>query len=156
MNYAKQEILKVFIEEPVQASFATVSKDGKPCVRYVMINIDRKDMSMRFSTFVNSPKVVQIANQPEVSLTCCGTDPESSQKIYLQIKGKASFSTEADERALVWHSSTEKIFQNMDNPNFGVIKIAPYRIEVTLEGDKGYETLVWENLLETGCCCCNS
>jgi len=153
MNYAKQEILKVFIEEPVQASFATVSKDGKPCVRYVMINIDRKDMSMRFSTFVNSPKVVQIANQPEVSLTCCGTDPESSQKIYLQIKGKASFSTEADERALVWHSSTEKIFQKMDNPNFGVIKIVPYKIEVTLQGDKGHETLVWKNIPETGYCC---
>lgn len=145
MKDIKQEILKVFSNQPTLASFATVAEDGKPWARYVMITIDKNDMSMRFSTFVNSRKVIHIAKQPEVCLTCNSADLGSSQKTYLQIPGKAIFSTEKSERKTVWNKELEGYFKGIDDPNFGVIKINPYRIEVSLLNKEMCETLIWEN-----------
>ena len=144
MQEIKQKILKVFSGKPALASFATITEDdGKPWVRYVMSIIDGKDMSIRFATFVNARKVEQIAKQPEVHLTCGVNSASEMPEAYLQIQGKASFSIEKAEREMVWNDELKNIFKGIDDPNFGVIKVDPYRIEVCLSGNI-HENLVWE------------
>jgi general stress protein 26 len=144
MQDIKREILKIFSGKPVLASFATITEDGKPWVRYVSSVIDENDMSIRFATLINARKVQQIAKQPEVHLTCGVNNAIDVPEAYLQIQGKASFSTEKTERGMVWNDELKNIFKGIDDPNFGVIKVDPYRIEVCLFDNNTHKTLIWE------------
>lgn len=122
------------------ASFATVTEDGKPWVRYVMIN-GTEDLTIRFATFVSARKVEQVQKDPEVHLTCGVTDPRKMVP-YLQIQGKARMTTEEAERHVFWFDMLSEIFKGPDDPNYGVIIIEPYRIEYCTPGS--FEPEVWE------------
>lgn len=144
MRNVKQKVFEVFSGKPVLAGLATTTADGNPWVRYVTIVMDENDMSIRFATFINARKVQQILRQPEVHLTCGATDNDAIPEAYLQIQGKASFLTEKTEREMIWNDELKKIFNGIDDPNFGVIKVEPYRIEIYLADTNTDETLVWE------------
>jgi general stress protein 26 len=121
------------------ACFASVTEDGKPWVRYVMIK-GAKDLTIRFATCVNARKVTQIAKNPEVHITCGVTDPKVMAP-YLQIQGKARMTTDEAERHGFWFDMLSEIFEGRDDPNYGVIIVEPYRIEYCKPGS--FEPQVW-------------
>jgi len=86
-------------------------------------------------------KVKQIAQNAEVHLTCGVTDPTKIAP-YLQIQGRARFSTEEAERHGFWSEMLEPIFSGPDDPNYGVVIVTPYRIECCSPGK--HEPEVWE------------
>jgi general stress protein 26 len=86
------------------------------------------NMNIRFATFLNSRKVEQIKENPEVHL-CCGVADMQNWQNYLQIQGKATLSTDPKEKQALWNPELEQIFSGSDDPNYGVIIIEPYRIE---------------------------
>jgi general stress protein 26 len=138
MTDLKQQILGILT--PLQLStVATLTEEGKPWVRYVMTT-GAADLSVRFATFAQARKVGQISANPEVHLTCGVTDP-AVMKPYLQVQGRARFSTEAGERHAFWNETLAPYFSGPDDPNYGVVVVVPYRIELCTPGSMTPE--VW-------------
>jgi len=130
MSTVKEQIAEIIT--PLQlASVATIA-DGKPWVRYVMTT-GGNDLSVRFATFAGSRKVAQIAANPEVHVTLGVKDP-ANMTPYLQIQGQARFSTEAAERHGFWSEMLANYFSGPDDPNYGVVVVTPYRIELAKAG----------------------
>ena len=139
MSDLAQRIFTI-IKEPYLASFATITEDGKPWVRYVTPHAS-EDLTIRFSTFIGSRKVAQIKKNPEVHLTCGVTDPATAQT-YLQIQGKAELSTDKAEREAFWNDYLKRYFKGPDDPNYGIIIVKPYRIELYTMGN--FKPEVWK------------
>ena len=127
----QQRILEI-VRRHHLACLATITPEGKPWVRYVVCEA-RDDLSIRFATFTRSRKVEQIQNNPEVHLTCGATAP-ADMKPYLQIQGRAEVHTDQAERHGFWKDSLKHYFQSPDDPNYGVVVIRPYRIELCTPG----------------------
>lgn len=138
MSDVQQRIIEI-LRQPQLASLATITQEGKPWVRYVFCE-GREDMTIRFASFTSSRKVAQIRNDPEVHLTCGATAP-SDIKPYLQIQGHAEFSIDTAERHGFWKDSLKNYFQGPDDPNYGVVVVKPYRIELCSPGS--FEPEVW-------------
>lgn len=138
MSDIQQKIIEI-IRQPRLACLATITREGKPWVRYVFC-VGSEDMTIRFATFANSRKVAQIGNNPEVHLTCGVTGP-ADMKPYLQIQGQAEFISKPAERHGFWKESFNSYFQGPDDPNYGVVVIKPYRIELCSPGSP--EPEVW-------------
>ncbi len=138
MSDLRERILAI-IRQPVLAGFATITEDGKPWVRYVM-TVANDDMDIRFASFASARKVAQIRNNPEVHLTCGVTDL-TKMAPYLQIQGRARFTSDEAERHGFWNDMLKPIFSGPDDPNYGVIVITPYRIEYCSPGK--FEPEVW-------------
>lgn len=109
------------------ANLATITAEGLPWTRYVMIAGDN-DLTLRCATFLSARKVVQIRQNPEVHLTCGVMNP-MEMKPYYQIQGRAEVVVEASEKEAFWNPSLESIFSGPDDPNYAVAVIRPYRIE---------------------------
>ena len=139
MSNLAQRILTI-IKEPHLASFATIAEESKPWVRYVTCHAS-EDLTIRFSTFTGSRKVVQIKKNPEVHLTCGVTDLATAQT-YLQIQGKAELSTDKAEREAFWTDYLTRYFKGPDDPNYGIIIVKPYRIELYTMGN--FKPEVWK------------
>lgn len=139
MSELKQKIMDVAGKMQL-AGMATVTEDGKPWVRYVMIVTD-DNLTMRCATFAGSRKVKQIAANPEVHITCGITDPAVAAP-YIQVQGRARFVTDEDERHGLWNEMLGNIFKGPDDPNYGVVIVEPYRIEYCTPGKM--EPEVWE------------
>ena len=139
MGNLAQRILTI-IKEPHLASFATIAEESKPWVRYVTCHAS-EDLTIRFSTFTGSRKVVQIKKNPEVHLTCGVTDLATAQT-YLQIQGKAELSTDKAEREAFWNDYLTRYFKGPDDPNYGIIIVKPYRIELCTMGN--FKPEVWK------------
>ena len=139
MNNIRQQILAI-TQRAHLASLATFSGDGKPWVRYVIPRVE-DDLTIRIATRANSRKVSQIRKNPEVHLTCGVSDPRNVDT-FLQIQGRARFTTDRGERESFWDPHLENIFEGPNDPEYGVILITPYRIEVWKEGIS--EPDVWE------------
>jgi len=121
-------------------SLATITEDGKPWVRYVMMAGD-EDLTMKFTTSMKSRKVAHIKSDAEVHVTCGVTDMEKARN-YLQIQGKAKISRDKALRHKMWQDFHKKFFSSPDDPNFCVGMVKPYRIELfTMFGPKPE---VWE------------
>jgi general stress protein 26 len=131
MSDLKSRILAI-ISVPQLSGFATISAEGKPWVRYV-VAVGAEDLTIRFASFAGSRKLQQIAVNPEVHLTCGVSDPRV-MKPYLQVQGRARFSTERDERHRFWNDMLKPIFSGPDDPNYGIVIIIPYRIEYCVPG----------------------
>lgn len=138
MPNLKDRILDV-VKAPFLASFATTTKDGKPWVRYVMVEASG-DLTFRCSSLVNARKVAQIESNPEVHLTC-GISLPTDMGPYLQIQGRAEFRTDSEARHAFWSDRLSAVFQGPDNPNYGVVVVHAYRIELW---HVGVEPEFWE------------
>lgn len=139
MSQLKEKILSI-ISQPQLLGFATITEDGKPWVRYVM-SFGSEDMTIRFASFVGARKVKQIAQNPEVHITCGATDP-TKRVPYLQIQGQARFTTEKEERYGLWNDVLKLIFSGPDDPKYGIVIVTPYRIEYCVPGK--FVPEVWE------------
>jgi general stress protein 26 len=139
MSDLAQRILTI-IKEPHLASFATTAEESKPWVRYVTCQAS-EDLTIRFSTFIGSRKVAQLKKNPEVHLTCGVTDLATAQT-YLQIQGKAELSTDKAEREAFWNDYLTRYFKGPDDPNYGIIIVKPYRIELYTMGN--FKPEVWK------------
>jgi general stress protein 26 len=128
--------------EPTLAALATKTEDGKPWVRYVMALADQ-ELGIRIATFLNSRKVAQIKADPEVHLTL-GVASLETARSYLQVQGRAEILTEAAERQGMWGEELAQYFSGPDDPNYCVIKVAPYRIEYNDMASGSMEPQVWE------------
>lgn len=138
MPNLKERILDV-VKAPSLSGFATTTKDGKPWVRYVMAEAS-DDLTFRFSSFSDARKVEQIKSNPEVHLTCGIKDP-THMGPYLQIQGRASFTTDREARHAFWTERLRLLFSGPDDPKFGVVTVQAYRIELCYVGQ---ESEVWE------------
>lgn len=138
MTDIKDRILQVF-KGPRLAGLATIAEDGMPWVRYVMTEAS-DDLTFRCSSFVRARKIAQIASHPEVHLTC-GIDDPTKMDPYLQIQGRATFSTDRKDRHSFWSDRLSRVFKGPDDPNYGVVIVSAYRIEFCVVGSKPE---VWE------------
>jgi general stress protein 26 len=138
MPNLKERILEV-VKAPCLAAFATTTLDGKPWVRYVVTEAS-DDLTFRFSSFTNARKVAQIESNPEVHLTCGIPDP-TVMGPYLQIQGRAEFTTDREARHAFWSDRLRILWEGPDDPNFGVVVVTAYRIEFC---HVGLESEVWE------------
>lgn len=139
MSDLKNRILAI-LRQPQLAGLATITQDGKPWVRYVMIATS-PDLTIRCATFISARKVQQIANNPEVHLTCGVTDPKKMAP-YLQIQGRATLNTSRQARHGLWTDMLSPIFDGPDDPKYAVIEIKPYYVECWTPGT--HEPEVWK------------
>jgi len=128
------------MSQPTLASFATLTEDGKPWVRYVTPWADQ-NLVIRFATFAGSRKAAQVKKNPEVHLTLGVTDPTTAQS-YIQVQGKAQIKTDEKSRQAVWFDQLKTYFSGPDDPNLAVVEITPYHIEYMSMGSMQPE--VWE------------
>ena len=126
------------INEAGFASLATITEDGKPWVRFVSPHAS-EDMTLRFSTFANSRKVRQIAKHSEVHLTMAVGS--AGTMTYLQIQGIARVTDDLAELTAYWKPEMAEYFQGPDDPQYRVVIIEPYRVELNLP-DR-VQPLVW-------------
>lgn len=138
MSSAQQRILDILLQ-PQLGCLATITSEGKPWVRYVFC-VGSSDMTVRFASFKDSRKVAQLRSNPEVHLTC-GVATPAEMKPYLQIQGRAEFLIDTAERHYFWKESLNSYFNGPDDPNYGVVVITPYRIELCTPGSN--EPEVW-------------
>lgn len=127
MSDLKNRIFGVVSQRRV-AGLATVTEDGKPWVRYVVPQADR-DLTITFSTFLDSRKVAQVRKNPEVHLTTGVASLETARQ-YVQIQGLAGIVTEKEALRAYWHDHLKVYFSGPDDPNYCLIEIRPYRIEL--------------------------
>jgi len=135
----KQKIWEV-LGQPQLASLATVTSDGAPWSRYVMV-IGDKDLVLRLATSAKSRKVGQIEANPLVHLNV-GVASLESADCYLQVAGRAAVKTDEATRRAMWSDNLKAYFSGEDDPNYCVIEIVPSRIEVWTMISK--EPDVWE------------
>jgi general stress protein 26 len=112
---------------PTLCALATVTEDGKPWVRYMILSADQH-LTMWGATFAGFRKVAQIRRNPEVHLTTGAKDLETAQS-YLQIQARAEILTDAETKKAFWNDYLKNIFSGPDDPNYVVLRITPYRIE---------------------------
>jgi general stress protein 26 len=106
---------------------ATITEDGKPRVRYVGGKAGT-DLTLHFSTYLDSAKVSQIARNPNVHVTL-GADNILS-RTWLQVDGVARVSTAASEREAFWFEGLGAYFTGPDDPRYCIVIIEPRRIEL--------------------------
>lgn len=120
---------KIFekMKEHTLASLATITEDGKPWTRYVVVKGDDQ-LNIWLAIFLNSRKALQIAKNPEVHLTLGVTDPQKAVS-WLQVQGRAELLQDAATKNAVWYDLLSSIFRGPDDPNYVVCRVKPYRIE---------------------------
>jgi general stress protein 26 len=128
------------IKEPQLMSVATITEEGNPWVRYV-VGFGNEDLSIRFVTSLQTRKVAHIKANPEVHMVCGAKTLESTEN-YLQIAGKAEITTDEQERQRLWNDNLKAYFSGPDDPNYCVVIVKPYRIE--LMGMTEMVPQVWE------------
>lgn len=141
MSDLKQRILDI-LRVPQLTACATVTSEGKPWVRYV-VTVSDDDMTIRFATMLESRKVQQLKNNPEIHLTC-GVNSLEEMNPYLQIQGRAEISTDHKERHGFWNDMLKSVFDGPDDPRYCVIIVEPYRIEYCSQGP--FEPDVWSKV----------
>lgn len=109
-------------------------------MRYVFCE-GQEDMTIRLATFAYSRKVAQIKENPEVHITCGVSEPADMQP-YVQIQGRAEFTTARTERHGFWKDTLKNYFNGPDDHNYGIVVVTPYRIELCTPGSLTPE--VWE------------
>ncbi len=126
MSDVKAKVLELF-KFPTLVGLATIY-DSKPWVRYVMATADDQ-MIFRIATSGQSRKVAQIKNNPEVHMTG-GIASLETAKHYAQIQGQASIVTDNKEKAAFWTKELSAYFSGPEDPNYCLIVIKPYHIEL--------------------------
>lgn len=108
-------------------SVATITESGTPWVRFVAGRM-QPDLSLWFSTYLDSRKIAQIRANPLIHATLGAHD--FTAKSWLQIAGTAEISTTIQDRKECWFDGLRAYISGIDDPNYGVVKIIPKRIEI--------------------------
>ena len=136
----KQKIIEL-LKFPQLSNLATITLDGKPWTRYVMISSD-SEFNLRSAVSINSRKIKQIENTPEVHIAFGINDPKDLSKPYVQIQGKAKITTDQKEKNDYWFDMLSAVFSGPEDPNYSVLVIEPYRAEFNNPGSMIPE--IWE------------
>jgi general stress protein 26 len=120
------KIYEVIKSYPMGA-LATVGPEGKPRVRFVMLDAGR-DLTIRFVTSLSSRKVAQIGKNPEVHIAC-GASLVDSMAPYIQLEGTASVSRKGEILREMWTEALRNYFTGPDDPDYCVVVVDPYRVE---------------------------
>jgi general stress protein 26 len=120
-------------------NFATITEDGKPWVRYVVGKADN-DLVFRFCTHLNTKKVSQVRQNPNVHISMGATDMKTAAH-WMQVEGTAEISTDKTQRQSFWFEALENYFTGPDDPQYCVVIIRPSRIEFGTTGSMTPE--VW-------------
>lgn len=139
MKDIRERIIQIIIK-PQLMSFATITEDGRPWVRYVHA-IGFQNMKIMFSTFTNSRKALQIHKNPEVHITCGVTDISTAQE-YLQICAKAKLSRDEKLRHRYWNDKLSYYYNGPDDPNYTICIAVPYYIELITMSEM--KPLIWQ------------
>jgi general stress protein 26 len=139
MSDIKDKILAK-MKDHTLASFATISTDNQPWVRYVVVKTDDQ-LNIWFATFKRSRKIEHIARNPEVHLVL-GVADMTTAVSWIQVQGRAEILEDAESKKAVWYNMLEPIFKGPDDPDYVVCKVNPYRIEYYTMNQRNPE--VWE------------
>lgn len=120
------KIYEVIKSYPMGA-LATVDPEGRPHVRFVMLDVGR-DLTIRFVTALSSRKVRQIDRNHEVHIVC-GASLVDSMAPYVQVEGKARVSREGEVLQEMWTDALKNYFTGPDDPEYCVVIVMPYRVE---------------------------
>ncbi|MFH1057335.1 MAG: pyridoxamine 5'-phosphate oxidase family protein [Pseudomonadota bacterium] len=136
-----QEQIRAVFGQAVISALATVTAEGKPWVRYVVV-MAQDDLTLRLATYLGSRKVAQIQANPEVHLTAGAEGLENIGKPYVQVQALAAVSTDPELKRTMWNDMLQTYFSGPDDPNYAVVTLSPYRVEYyTFEA---MEPQVWE------------
>ena len=136
----KQQVIDL-LQTPQLANLATITLEGKPWTRYVMIRSDA-DFKLKTAICIESRKVAQVAANPEVHLTFGITDPNDLSKPYVQIQGTAQVTMDQQEKNDTWFDMLSMIFSGPEDPKYAILIIEPYRVEFNNPGAMTPE--IWE------------
>lgn len=128
MSDTKQKILDI-IGHTFLASFATMTTENKPWVRYVMATANPETMTISFATSANSRKVAQIQANPAVHITGGAFDPTTPSP-YVQAEGTATLVQDKEKLHAAWDDMLGNYFEGPDDPNYVLIEITPNCIEL--------------------------
>ncbi len=132
MSEIKQNVIEM-LKIPQLSSMATITLDGKPWTRYIMIQSD-DEFNIRSAVCLDSRKIKQIAKNPEVHLTFGINDPQDLNKPYVQIQGTARITTDQQEKDNYWFDMLSAVFSGPDDPKYSIMIIEPYRVEFNKPG----------------------
>lgn len=138
MEDLKERIYRI-IKGPQLMSFATVTRDNRPWVRYVWASANT-DLDIVFPTFTSSRKAEQVAINPEVHITC-GVSNIENAKEYVQICGRAVISTEKKLRYENWNDNLKTYYSGPNDPDYCICIVRPYMIELNSMTD--FKPQVW-------------
>ena len=137
----REKILAKFRGQKVLSALATVTEDGKPWVRYLMVTCDPDTLCMWTTTSPNSRKVTQVRANPEVHLTLGVRDLPTAVD-YLQVQAVVEVLTDTQTKHKFWTDDLTAYVSGPDDPNYAVIRFTPYRIEYQTRTGEAPE--VWE------------
>ena len=107
MDDLKRKILDK-MKELTLASFATLTEDGKPWVRYVVVKAD-ENLNIWFATFKSSRKAGQISANPDVHLVLGVSDLPTAAS-WIQVQGRAEILEDAETKNAFWYDMLEPMF----------------------------------------------
>jgi general stress protein 26 len=139
MNDLEDRIWKILGRKQT-AALATVTAVGAPWVRYVTVE-SNPDFTLRFCTSRSSRKAKQMADNPEVHLTCGNLQPPDDS-VFLQIAGRAEIRADEATKVIYWQDEWRRYFKGPDDPDYVMVFIHPYRIEYSGPGSN--EPEVWK------------
>ncbi|MBI4865220.1 MAG: pyridoxamine 5'-phosphate oxidase family protein [Candidatus Riflebacteria bacterium] len=134
----KTKIIKALTggKGPKLAALATVTPDGNPWVRTMMVHAD--GLTLYSATSLDSRKIGHIKNNPSVALTI-SLDPTDMASPYLVIDALAEILTDRKVKKAHWSKGLAEYFEGPDDPNYCILKYSPRVIEYM--GGKGPEIL---------------
>lgn len=140
MSEIKQKVIDM-LKTPQLSNMATITLDGKPWTRYIMIQSD-DSFNLRSAVCLNSRKIKQIEKNPEVHISFGINDPQDLSKPYVQIQGTATITTNQQEKNNYWFEMLSAIFTGPEDPNYAILIMEPYRVEFNKPGSMIPE--IWE------------
>ena len=140
MSEIRQRVIEM-LKVPQLCNLATITLDGKPWTRYIMVQADDA-FNLRSAVCLKSRKIKQIEANPEVHVTFGINDPQDLNHPYVQIQGRAKITTDQEEKTNYWFDMLSAVFSGPDDPTYAVMIIEPYRIEFNKPGVMVPE--IWE------------
>ena len=152
-----EEIAEKFndrVNRIVWCSVTTVDRKGRPRSR--ILHPVWEGSTGWIATGRHSHKEKHLSDNPYVSLTYFdqpGGNPMAQQQVYAECK--TEWEDDPDEKRRLWDLVKNApppvgydpalFFQTVDNPEFGMLKLIPWRVEISALSDMmtGQEPLIW-------------
>ncbi len=152
-----EEIAEQFndrVNRIVWCSVTTVDRKGRPRSR--ILHPVWEGSTGWIATGRHSHKDKHLSDNPYVSLTYFeqpGGNPMAQQQVYAECK--TEWEDDPDEKRRLWDLVKNApppvgydpalFFQTVDNPEFGMLKLIPWRVEISALSDMmtGQEPLIW-------------
>ena len=152
-----EEIAEKFndrVNRIVWCSVTTIDRQGRPRSR--ILHPVWEGATGWIATGRHSHKEKHLSDNPYVSLTYFdqpGGNPMAQQQVYAECK--TEWEDDPDEKRRLWDLVKNApppvgydpalFFQTVDNPEFGMLKLIPWRVEISALSDMmtGQEPLIW-------------